>query len=204
MCPGGYVQCGAASDPTCVPSNNSNCGICGNQCAAGTNCNGHDCLTTCSPPPLQLCNNACVNVSNDSSNCGRCGNPCPTNFRCVQGACSAACTPMGMGCSSLACCSGLTCQTVFDPMCHPTGSACMPSGMTNACGGGSGPDAGEQSSDADSLTCVGALHGPCDTCMAGDSCEDHLTCNPCPSSGRCPPSTEDPTIGCPTDGGAGG
>jgi hypothetical protein len=129
------------TDPT-------NCGACGNQCAAGQYCSNAQCLPCESP--LALCTIAgqqqCVDLQTDRTSCGSCGLLCYTdprtperNFVCQAGQC--ICT--GTTCPSGRCCpAGFSCNR--DDGCCPEGGdycgngRCCPSGFT--CGGNCGQE----------------------------------------------------------------
>src|SRR5208283_1881221 len=81
-CPTGDVVCAGA----CVNTTNnpSNCGTCGNACAAGEACVAGVC--TC-PSGQVFCGNACVNETSDPNNCGACGHACASGQGCTSGVC---------------------------------------------------------------------------------------------------------------------
>lgn len=67
-----------------ISSDNANCGVCGNVCAAGQACSGGIC--SCSSG-LANCLGACVNTATDTVNCGACGNACAQGQVCAAGRC---------------------------------------------------------------------------------------------------------------------
>jgi hypothetical protein len=62
-----------------LASDASNCGACGTDCNAnGTGvCTSGQCSYSSCNPGLNLCGNACANLTSDLNNCGGCGNVCP-------------------------------------------------------------------------------------------------------------------------------
>jgi hypothetical protein len=126
-CPAGQIAC----DNACVPSDNNNCGACGNVCTGGQVCENGSCVC---PEGLTDCNGTCVDTTTDPFNCGACGNQCGTNSQgpcCVQGGCigfasadpSAGdlciCAGGGDGCQPLVnmgfnvtCCTDNTCREI--------------------------------------------------------------------------------------------
>jgi hypothetical protein len=77
------VDC--SSNATDVSKSNSNCGVCGNVCGAGSHCVGGACVSC--QAPLTLCGGTCSDLSNNPSNCGACGNACFRGMSCVGGVC---------------------------------------------------------------------------------------------------------------------
>jgi hypothetical protein len=147
-CEAGYEMC----DGVCyeLDSSSSNCGSCGNSCAAGTQCVAGSCACASG---YNSCGGACVNPLDDANNCGSCGTVCggATPF-CSQGACSATCslTTCGTTCAdtqasemhcggcNIACTGGKEC--VAGACTCPVGVNCdgLPPGSGGSDGGGTG------------------------------------------------------------------
>jgi hypothetical protein len=87
-CLGGRTRCG----DVCVDtgSDPSNCGGCGDACAAATPlCQAGVCVTACSPGQTE-CQGGCVDVTTDPFHCGACGNVCTLDLPiCEAGECVA-------------------------------------------------------------------------------------------------------------------
>lgn len=79
-CGAGLTACGA--DCVNLDSAQSDCGFCGNACAANQACTSG----TCTPCPYR-CNGVCVDLNTSNTNCGACGAACGTGKNCVGGAC---------------------------------------------------------------------------------------------------------------------
>jgi|SRR5215204_461877 len=81
-CPAGQIACNNA----CVPSDDNNCGACGNVCSGGQVCVNGSCGC---PSGLTDCNGTCVDTTTDPFNCGTCGNQCGANQPpcCLGGTC---------------------------------------------------------------------------------------------------------------------
>jgi hypothetical protein len=58
-------------------------------CAPGKVCSGNQCVNLTCPAPQIVCNNKCVDPTNDAKNCGSCGLQCGLSRTCA----SSACTP---------------------------------------------------------------------------------------------------------------
>jgi hypothetical protein len=106
-CNQGYAQCsGDPADPCSNDLNydSANCGVCGNACGDGYQCNNGlcQCLLACLPPQdldpnncactcsggLTACGGGCVDTGSDVNNCGGCGNACgPVASVCEGGDC---------------------------------------------------------------------------------------------------------------------
>jgi hypothetical protein len=86
-CCNGLVSCNGACVDTKTDS--SNCGRCGNACAADEDCRSGQC-TLCQE---SLCGNACVTLVSDPNNCGGCGNVCAPDQVCQGGVCRLICKP---------------------------------------------------------------------------------------------------------------
>lgn len=88
-CPPNETQCG----DVCVnlSTSTTNCGVCGNACAANELCVNGLCAVSCSPGTAN-CNgvtsDGCeVNLTSDTNNCGACGNACADQDACISGTC---------------------------------------------------------------------------------------------------------------------
>ncbi|WP_455903673.1 MopE-related protein [Microbacterium sp.] len=93
----------AMCEGACVDlmSDNGNCGVCGEICRPGLECQAGTCLPPGSDPVPDvgvpettdtctggmLCSGICVDILNDSRNCGACGTTCDAGTRCADGAC---------------------------------------------------------------------------------------------------------------------
>jgi hypothetical protein len=127
MCNGACIA--TSTDP-------SNCGACGNVCAANQACSAGVCSTGCTATTVGgsaqviKCGQTCVDPWTDNKNCGACGNDCTASGKvCAGGACATsalaldagarACpgggpvitVPLGTGGSET--CTGLLAQTTF-------------------------------------------------------------------------------------------
>lgn len=139
---GNFRIWGEAPDP-CAPlvtcsdvcvdleTNPSNCGSCGNQCAAGAACTAGECVVSCDPG-LESCSGVCVDLETDPSNCGSCGKVCPMDSTCSAGACQCD--------AGLERCSDICADLQIDPdHCGTCGNVCA-TGLCEAgvCQGGAG------------------------------------------------------------------
>jgi hypothetical protein len=87
-CPPGLADCDGNLANGCeasLASDATNCGACGNACAAGASCVVGACACAAGQA---LCGNACVDVTGDARNCGSCGWSCGAG-RCAAGLCVA-------------------------------------------------------------------------------------------------------------------
>jgi hypothetical protein len=78
--------CGQTScNGTCrnTRSDNANCGVCGNACAAGFPCQNGTCWSSACPPGSDF--------NNDGLNCGSCGHQCAGTEVCSAGECWGVC-----------------------------------------------------------------------------------------------------------------
>jgi len=76
---------------TCINTlaDDSNCGTCGNACAAGLTCQNGTCAAC--PEGAALCGGQCIDVLWDGLNCGACGNRCGPQEHCSFGQCEGVC-----------------------------------------------------------------------------------------------------------------
>jgi hypothetical protein len=119
---GGSACCGAAvcgTSCTNLNGDTSNCGSCGNVCAAGQLCASGVC-TACP----SVCAGACTDLGSDAANCGTCGHACGASASCDNG----ACVPCAMACSGA--CVDLSSDNAN---CGSCGTACAPGA---SCGNG--------------------------------------------------------------------
>jgi hypothetical protein len=98
-CPAGSLCCAtAAGGLVCVPSDERNCGECGNRCINGPVV-GKCCHNQCCYPPHQCCPTAvagavvpvCTDLSSDPANCGDCGHRCLTSTGQKGDCCNSEC-----------------------------------------------------------------------------------------------------------------
>ena len=96
-CTNGQSLCGAV----CVDetSDGTNCGGCGNTCAAGQMCNMGTCASSCSSALVQ-CGSSCIDTQGDAKNCGGCGVACATGLVCTGGMCALTCETGETMCTS--------------------------------------------------------------------------------------------------------
>jgi hypothetical protein len=167
----GTGNAGNAGGPTCISdlkSDNLNCGVCGNKCAALQACTAGVC--TCAGS-LQACTTGCTNLQSDVSNCGACGTACTSGLLCSQGKCSATCAATELQC-------GASC---VDPKSDTTN--CGSCG--NKCAGGQACTNGVCGCPTGQTTCNGACIDTsvsvanCGVC--GKACTTGQTC----SAGNC-------------------
>ena len=110
-CYSGTTACNSSTGPSCatLSSDPSNCGACGNICAAGQFCQAGICQgcgsgqTSCYNSSLSAY--TCVNTQTDGNNCGGCGNTCSsygygTSTGCWLGKCGATCNAGYTACAT--------------------------------------------------------------------------------------------------------
>jgi hypothetical protein len=104
------VTCEEAGGACCAGrctsfSSTSDCGRCGNACAAPQmECVAGECV--CPPNLPTLCNGECLYTLFDPMNCGGCGNRCAPHETCAEGRClcfSADCFPPEAVCGGVQC-----------------------------------------------------------------------------------------------------
>lgn len=95
ICYSGYGTC-AGTPYACQTNLNAdvtNCGVCGNACAAAQACTQGVCTSCVSGNTV--CSGVCVDTTSNVSNCGACGASCPYRSgatpSCVSGVCESAC-----------------------------------------------------------------------------------------------------------------
>ncbi|MCW5835285.1 MAG: hypothetical protein KIS78_22990 [Labilithrix sp.] len=164
-----YENCNGLLDDGCevdLLSDRSNCGACGNACAAGTRCFRGQCGC---PSGLTDCNGFCVDLTSDDLNCGACGTFCEYP--------DTPCEPMpenaGYGCVASTC-GELKCGFGSDDCDGDLALGCA----SNGC----------ETSLFEPTNC-----GACGrTCKAGEECREEngvIDCRPsCEASGKvsCP------------------
>ena len=115
----------------CVDLNTDqyNCGSCGNECPAGSGCDGAGkCAVICSSGTTN-CNGTCANLSTDSTNCGFCGGTCSPGTICNgSGTCAPSCQ------SGLQACNGHCVDPSVDPTnCGACSNKCSFPNATATC-----------------------------------------------------------------------
>jgi hypothetical protein len=157
-CVGREICCGSKTIPYhCVDpiTSNTDCGTCGNTCAAGRHCDGGACVcdtgrqpcgrtlpsgpeNCCGSGPGQLCcpPDGCVDTRSNPKHCGNCATGCPSGKNCVNGscvcptgqvACGAGCCPPASSPTKTTCCSGTCVDLRTDPAhCGSCPNACPP------------------------------------------------------------------------------
>jgi hypothetical protein len=195
----------------------SDCGGCGNVCAAGTVCNDGLCMTPPDPSPcgggLQLCGTGCTSTQDDYRNCGQCGLFCEGS--CNSGVCkTAGLAPFGAACMLNGDCAGGLCLDRMrygwpQGFCSSVCDANLPCAAGQTCvgsptGGGYGSCRPTCLADSDchaaGVLCVAGACQP--DCRQGPACTSGQMCDP---TGRCvtaaPPVCNQPQVTCPTPGG---
>jgi hypothetical protein len=173
----------------------TNCGTCGNVCAAGAECIKGECRC---PSGSAVCNGVCrtpASFANDLDNCGACGAVCPSGApgtcegdrTCAAGVCGFGPKPAGVFCRPT---SG-SCDAL--EACNGTSLSCPPDGFLPAgtiCRGQSGPcDVAETCTGLSPLcpTNAGVPDGQQGGCPAGEFCLGGV-CVECASATDCPAS----------------
>lgn len=81
---------------SCVPETENNCGVCGNACAAGSQCQEGQCIcpSTGSFCSMTCTEDGCVDVKTNPKHCGAVGNACNTAAGqvCDNGECRTSCS----------------------------------------------------------------------------------------------------------------
>ncbi|PIV99657.1 MAG: hypothetical protein COW42_10320 [Deltaproteobacteria bacterium CG17_big_fil_post_rev_8_21_14_2_50_63_7] len=212
-----YIDCNGVC--TNIAENESNCGACGNTCAAGDVCvlgtchteTGTSCVGMCLPGDLCCASSmgwdSCANIQWDFQNCGDCGVQCDFDEQCEQGNC---CKQNGNLCQADSDCCGGTCfndtccsGSANDVFCVNNDECC--SGYcdrngTRTCQVKPPPVCGDFTCEPgeDNINCP----DDCPTCNYNGACEffeDPMTCSdcmsPCNFNNSCEP-WEDPSF-CP-------
>ncbi len=169
-CTAGYGNCnGRTSDGCEAPlSSGTNCGACGNRCAAGTFCSAGACVSSC-PAGTTYCagSGSCINLQTNPDSCGACGNTCPSAPRvvrsCTAGVCGGSCESGYGNCDSN---SGNGCETNLATSvnnCGACGNLCRFANATPVCAAGA--------------CALGACYPSFANCngTSGDGCEVNLT-----------------------------
>lgn len=109
ICQGGLTRCGNQ----CLSlSSQTDCGACGQACAAGLSCSKGQCVASCPLAAVRCDDGACADTGNDPRNCGTCGNECDPSEVCVDGQCAQQ-SP-AVGCNACPC---DTCTFETDALC---------------------------------------------------------------------------------------
>lgn len=97
----------------------SNCGECGNVCAADETCANGACFFPCERPERLCAGDVCADTSRDPNNCGECGNVCGASQVCWRDTCRASCEGDDKPCAG-------TCADVLadNDHCGQCGRAC--------------------------------------------------------------------------------
>jgi hypothetical protein len=164
-CPAPFMVCGSVC--TAVNFDPTNCGSCGNACAAGQACRAGACMTTTCPSGV-LCGSTCTDTGSDNANCGSCGMSCPAGQRCSAGSCDSTC---GGG---FADCLTYCADTANDSQnCGACGKVC-PAGQrcaSGACTASCPTNRASCNGGCVDLQTDNANCGACGTvCAAGESC----------------------------------
>jgi len=177
-CASGLTRC----DGVCVDlqTDRSNCGACGNVCAAGLVCRQRG-MCVC-PVGLDNCNGVCADLQTDAANCGACGTPCAANQFCEGGICIGGDQLCAAGLSL--CGFGFCVDLQTDPTnCGACGYTCggdpCISGVCTGVVGPPPPDLLLTCADAGLTDCAWSL--PCPACGAVcvDLSSDAANCGAC-------------------------
>lgn len=151
VCPDGLADCASLCVDTAT--DRSNCGACGNGCAAAESCCAGACADTRDSPEhcgacgvscsaaQTCCGGTCVDTASAADHCGGCGAACPGSAVCQGGSC--AC-PAGLADCGVACANLLTSGAHCGVCGHDcqggecVGGACQPVALISGLGGGNG------------------------------------------------------------------
>lgn len=185
-CPVGAAYCGNACSS--LANDASNCGACGNACAAGQACVAGSCgaVGSSCTAGLLWCGGACVDPVSDRDNCGACGHVCSIHSACIDGACALQCQ------ADLVRCGGACVDLATDGAnCGACGNACAAGAgcVAGVCQAGAGCGTGLTSCGG---ICVntGTDANNCGTC--GHACAAGSTCQ----AGTCVPTCAGGLVAC--------
>ena len=182
VCPTGATRCAGAC--VLLTSDGSNCGTCGNACAAGQSCSAGVCGTVC-PIGTSLCGMTCVALGGTCTSVGSGG--CETAGMTM-------CTAGSAVCSAAARTSG-ACGVPFNGVCgaagvcacamgtHNCSGSCVSDTAVGSCGSACTPCGAPMNGTA---TCVGGVCGsacPAGAVLCGGACvvvaSDGSNCGTC-------------------------
>ncbi len=142
-CTAGYGNCDGIASNGCETAldTNSNCGVCGTTCGAGTFCSGSTCVSSCSSGTTYCtAYGACFNLATDPSHCGSCSNTCPSypdsTSTCTAGTCGFTCLSGYGNCDGVA---SNGCETNLETNvndCGACGNVCSLANATPVCSAG--------------------------------------------------------------------
>ncbi len=156
-----------------ILSDTSNCGACGNVCAANQVCTAAVCLVPCGTPGYSNCNgfiiDGCeVNTESDHANCGACGHACGPAQTCSSGSCTCPGgeTICGSNCANLSADTGNcgSCGRACGPAQSCSAGVCLCPGGTTLCGDNS---CHVLSSDVNNCGACGNVCGSGKSCING-------------------------------------
>jgi hypothetical protein len=213
------TQCpGPGTGSYCVDTTRatSDCGACGNACAAGMVCMSNQCVdatmaSSCGGG-LTMCGSGCTSTQDDYRNCGVCGQLCDGS--CNSGQCQApGQAPFGSPCIRNGDCAGGLCMDKVRfgwPMgfCSSVCDPSLPCGANQVCvgsptSGGFGACRPACAADADCGASAFCVAGACQPdCRQGPVCQSGQSCDP---TGRCVTTTQPfctmPQVSCANPGG---
>jgi hypothetical protein len=199
-CGAGKSDCGATCSD--LMGDGLNCGVCGNRCASGYQCDLGTCVPSGCPGGKRICSGSCVDTQTDPDHCGACGAACGGGRVCVAGACvcpsglsycgatcvnlqtdPSHCGACGQSCNQGTCAAGLCSCPPQQLLCSGTCRQIQSDGQNcGLCG----------RVCANGQTCQsGVCACPSGTALCGGSClsttADNLNCGAC--GNVCPQNT---------------